>query len=149
MAGIDTVRAYCGWHIAPSRSETVSVEGGGARVLLLPSLHVTSTTEVRDESGTVLAGWKVRENGVARAGSCERWDCEVLYEFDLVHGYNEMPAEVQEIVNDLDGRSGGTGVYSQVGQVRYATGSDGAPIGSALTSYQRSVLDRYKLPAKP
>jgi hypothetical protein len=145
MAGIDTVKAYCGWHVAPSLSETVKVEGDGSRVLLLPSLHVTGVSEVRDEDNTVVTGWKVRENGVARG--C--WTPETLYSFDITHGYEEMPGEVAEIVADLDARSGSAGAFAQVGQVRYATGSDGAPIGGALTTAQKAVLDRYKLPPRP
>lgn len=145
MAGIDAVQAYCGWHIAPSRSEAVRVEGDGGRVILLPSLHVTDATEVRDESGKVVTGWKVRENGVARG----RWRCHELYEFDIVHGYDAMPGEVTDIIAELDGRGPGGGALVQVGQVRYATGSDGAPVGGSLTLAQKAILDRYKLPPRP
>lgn len=145
MAGIDAVQAYCEWHIAPSRTETVRVEGDGGRVLLLPSLRVTDTTEVRDESGSVVTGWKVRENGVARG----RWRCHELYEFDITHGYDEMPGEIADIIAELDGRGPGGGMVAQVGQVRYATDREGAPFGGSLTAAQRAVLDRYKLPPRP
>lgn len=146
MAGIDAVRAYCGWHIAPSQSETLKVEGDGGRVLLLPSLHVTDCTAVRDESGAAVADFKVRENGVARGW----WKCEELYAFDVTHGYSAMPAEVADIIADLDERgTSSPGALVQVGQVRYATGSDGAPLGGALTLGQMAVLDRYKLPPRP
>lgn len=144
MSGIDTVMAYCGWHVAPSLTETVEVEGMGSRVLLLPSLHVTDVTAVRDEDGTAVTDWKARKNGVVRGW----WSCEELYELDIVHGYPAMPEEVQEVIDDLDSRPAGS-AYVQVGQVRVATDSDGAPLGAALTAAQRSVLDRYKLPSSP
>ena len=35
------VRAYCGWHIAPSLSETLVLDGTGARAFILPTLHLT------------------------------------------------------------------------------------------------------------
>lgn len=144
MAGIETVQAYCGWHIAPSISQTIEAEGGGGRVLLLPSLHVTAVAEVRDESGSVVTGVKVRRNGVARG----LWRRHELYEFDVTHGHDTMPDEVQEIIYDLDERPIGS-AYVQVGQVRVATDKDGAPLGTGLTSGQKAILDRYKLPPRP
>ena len=35
------VRGYCGWHIAPSRSETITVRTFGGTSVMLPSLLVT------------------------------------------------------------------------------------------------------------
>lgn len=144
-SGLAAVRSWCGWHIAPSATETLYVEGEGGRVMLLPSLHVSEVSEIRDESGTVVTGWKSRTNGILRG----YWRCEEEYAVDLTHGYEEMPAEITEIVSDLDARSGSAGAFAQVGQVRYATGSDGAPIGASLTIAQKAILDRYKLPPRP
>jgi len=40
------IRRYCGWHIAPSITETITLDGDGSRHLWLPSLHVTAVTAV-------------------------------------------------------------------------------------------------------
>ena len=36
------VRRYCGWHVAPSITETLRLDGYGGRVLTLPSKHITA-----------------------------------------------------------------------------------------------------------
>jgi len=40
------VRGYCHWHVAPSISETLYVDGNGSRRLQLPSLYVTALSDV-------------------------------------------------------------------------------------------------------
>lgn len=143
MAGIDAVRSYCGWQIAPSVSVTFKVEGDGGRVLLLPSLYITDVTEVRDEDGNVLpaSDYKVRENGIARG----RWCREVLYEFDVTHGYAEMPPEVQQVIEHLDAGGLGAGVLrsNTAGPFTQSYDLTGQPVTV------RAVLDRYKLPPRP
>lgn len=43
----DTIRQYCGWHIAPSITQTVTnIEVGRAGIVMLPSLHVTDVALV-------------------------------------------------------------------------------------------------------
>jgi len=140
--GLAAVRAWCGWHIAPSKTETVKVEGGGGRVLLLPSLHVTNCTAVRDESGNAVTGWKVRENGIARGS----WRDEELYEFDITHGYDQMPAELLGIVADLDSNGVGAVVKSKaIGPFSESYGSDLAlqPITT------QAIVARYRIPPSP
>lgn len=141
--GLAAVRLWCGWHIAPSKTETVKVEGEGGRVLLLPSLHVTSTTAVRDESGNAVTGWKVRENGIARGS----WRCEELYEFDIVHGYAEIPTELLGIIADLDAGGVGSAKKSE------SAGPFSVTYGSADLESQplsvRAIISRYKLPPRP
>lgn len=141
MSGISAVVAYCGWHIAPSISETLQVEGDGGRVLLLPSLHVTNVTEVRDESGNVVTGWKARRNGVLRG--C--WKAEELYEVDVTHGYDAMPDEVEEIIAKLDAEGIGVGAVRVTVSGPFSQTYD----LSSQPITVRSVLDRYKLPPRP
>src|SRR5690349_17879952 len=86
------VRGYCGWHVAPSVTEEVTVEGDGGSVLLLPSLRVTAVASVIDEDGNAVTDWKVRRNGVLRrAGG---WRCGVEYTVTLTHGYDQPPADL-------------------------------------------------------
>lgn len=138
--GLAAVRAWCGWHIAPSVTETVKVESEGGRVTLLPSLYVTGCTEVRDEDGSTVSDWKVRRNGVARGS----WSAEVEYEFDITHGYAELPVELQPIVDELDSAG--------VGKVRKSinAGPFGESYGGATLEEQpmsvRAVVARYMIP---
>ena len=142
MAGIDAVRSYCGWLIAPSTPATLKAEGDGGRVLLLPSLHITEVTEIRDEDGNAVTDAKVRENGVARR--CW-WANEVLYEFDVVHGYETMPPELQEIIDKLDAEGIGAAALRSKTIGPFSESYD---LASQPLSV-RAILDRYRLPPRP
>lgn len=140
--GEAAVRSWCGWHVAPRVSETVSLEGDGGRVLLLPSLLVADVTEIRGESGEVQSGYKWRPNGVLRG--C--WTNEELYEVDFVHGYVIMPIELQAIIDDIDAAGLGKSVKRQSAGpflLEFGADLDAQPISV------RSVIDRYKLPPRP
>lgn len=48
------VRAWCGWHVTPSKTETLELEVDGSTFLPLPSLHVTGVTSVVMDSVTLV-----------------------------------------------------------------------------------------------
>ena len=54
LAACDAVRGYCEWHIAPSVTETLTLDGPGGSVLHLPSAHVTAVASVTND-GAVIA----------------------------------------------------------------------------------------------
>lgn len=155
------VRAFCGWHIAPELSEVLILDGSGSRTLLLPSLRVSAITEVVDD-GTVLdpssyewsASGVLRRTGAARPSLSTwgpRWSSALRgVQVSLTHGFPEMPLDVKTIVERLATRAvEGASVLAQVGQVSYAVGEDGLPATATLSTMDRAVLARYKLPARP
>lgn len=158
------VRAYLGWHLAPERSETLTLDGPGSPVLLLPTLRVSAIASVT-ESGTLVASddYEWSASGVVRRKSSSsypsstwgpRWTSALRgVEVELTHGFEEMPLDVTAIIERLAARateaSKGSAVLSQVGQVAYAIGADGAPLSGALSILDREVLGRYKLPPRP
>lgn len=143
-AGLAAVRAWCGWHIAPSQTETVKVESPGGRTLLLPSLHVTDVIEIRNEESSSVAGYRWRENGVVRGW----WACEEQYEVDLTHGYDSMPIELQGIVEQLDGAGiGRTPSSRSAGPFSESYGAT-TDLESQPFSV-RAVIARYALPPRP
>lgn len=140
--GLAAVRSWCGWHIAPSRPETVKVESEGGRVILLPSLFVTDCTEVRKEDDAAVTGWKVRQNGVARG----HWAAEVEYAFDIVHGYEDMPQELLSIIAELDSGVGPAVASHSAGpfsETYRSSNLEDQPISV------RAVVSRYRLLARP
>lgn len=161
------VRAYVGWHLAPATSETLTLDGPGAPVLLLPTLRVTELASITEEGNLVAEDsyeWSAtgvvrrRRTGPTLYGSSTyfgpSWTSRFRgLEVTLTHGYDVMPPEVSSIVDRLAARalegSTGSAVLTQVGQVAYATGEDGLPVTDTLSSLDRGVLDRYKLPARP
>lgn len=155
------VRAYCGWHVAPETDALLTLDGPGSPVLLLPSLHVTAVASVA-ENGELVdpADYSWSASGVVRRSrsaltiatwSGSGWtDALRGVTVAFTHGYQEWPLEVQAVVERLAARAlEGATVLTQVGSVSYATGEDGLPIGGTLSSVDRAVLDRYKLPPRP
>jgi len=135
------VTAYCGWHIAPSKTETLTLDGPGTRTLLLPSLHVTEITSVVNE-GTELDtdAYDWSDAGIVELR--HGWFSRRLrgLTVTLTHGYDTMPADVAAVIAQIDGTGFGPQAV-QVGQVRVETAS-----GIVTAS---SILDRYKLPPRP
>lgn len=143
--GLAAVRAWCGWHVAPSKVETLEVEGVGGRVLLLPSLHVEAVSEIRNEAGSVVTGWRARRNGVVRG--C--WREHDLYSVDVTHGYDALPDELVAIVARLDAEGvGSRRVASQSAGPFAQTFGASVDLESQPLS-TRAVIARYALPPRP
>lgn len=134
------VRAECEWHIAPTITETVTVETGRSTVALLPSLHVVNVTAIRDEDGKVLDGWRVTKNtGVLtrKAG----WP-EVI-EVDLEHGYPSCPPELLPVVAQRAQRVK-AGIVTQENIGARSVSFRAEPFTASV-----DVVARYKLPPRP
>jgi hypothetical protein len=52
-ATVAEVRAFCGWHIAPEVTETLTLDGPGGYVLVLPTLHLVDLVSVTND-GTAI-----------------------------------------------------------------------------------------------
>lgn len=147
------VRSYCGWHIAPERADDVVVlDGKGALVVALPSLHVASVSQVINDGQTVTdydwsaagmlyrrAGWSLRFGGI-----------RVTY----THGHKTTPPDVMAVVAAMAARA----IASPAGVVREQTGpfsvtyTQTAPNqagGVGLLNTERFILDRYRIAGQP
>lgn len=143
------VRAYCGWHVAPSQTDTVYVDGTGTRNLMLPSLHVTDVSVVTDDGVTLVDTYEWSADGRLFYSSGYFTGKFRGVEVTFTHGYDEMPDDVQNVIEQIAARGASTGAYVQVGQVRVATDSSGAPLSSSLTDADKAALAPYKLPPRP
>jgi hypothetical protein len=171
------VRAYCGWHIAPSRSETLILDGPGGHTLCLPSLHVSSIdaitengndlTEGDDYTWSVAgivhrvgwaSGWNMATDNLGGPNSVPGWGwwtCQLQgISVDLTHGFDEVPAEitgaVQAIAQQLVDNPGGLEQQS-VGPFmeRYGTTGGGGLLFTLGAGSQLSALEPYRLPRRP
>lgn len=143
--------AYCGWHIAPSRSDELVVDSNGADVLVLPTLRMTALEELSvDDSLIDPSSVEWSEAGFIRRDAA--WPNKLRgVTVRITHGYEAMPLDVQAVIERLAARAldaDGSGLLVQVGQVRVATDDDGLPY-SGLSELDRIVLDRYRLPPRP
>lgn len=149
------VRAYCGWHIAPARTQTLTLDGSGGAVLALPTLHLTAVTSVTEEDADVdlttiewseagylwrAAGWTPARRGVV---------------VTMTHGHAETPVEVQAVVLAVASRAASapaTAVRREsAGPFTRDLGpnADGSLGGVVLTALEQRILDRHRVPAEP
>lgn len=144
---IADIRAFCGWHIAPSITETLTLDGPGRRTLLLPSLYVSSVAAVT-EDGTEVApeNYDWSEKGMVRRRNglwSERWRGITV---TLSHGYAEAPAGVLGVILDVvaDALAVPLGtVPEKMGPFEFGGG------GTAFKAHQLAVLGRYRVTSGP
>lgn len=144
------VRAYCGWHIAPSRvAAEETLHGSGARAIFLRSLYVTELTSLVQD-GTTLTfddDYTWDANGaITPAGTWGTGDLVVTY----THGYDEAPAEVTAIVQSIAQRAvqnPGSLVRRQVGPFgdTYSQTGFNQSLPLALLDAEKEVLDTYRI----
>lgn len=144
------IRGYCGWHVWPSLTETLVLDGPGAPVVVVPTLHLTAVTAMAetprgtgqspvtvdvDELEWSRSGWVRRSSGcwTARARGIS---------ITVTHGHDgPPPADVAQVCLALAKRAQGNpgGLRRmQVGQ----RAEDYA--GSGLLMDEKSALDQYR-----
>lgn len=99
----ETVRDYCGWHIAPPRTETLTFRGDATNRIFLRSLYVTAVESVIVDGATLVEGvdYVVNRAGyITRLGAGAWWSGEEIV-VTFTHGYDEPPASVTAVVQAL------------------------------------------------
>src|SRR5215212_675220 len=131
------VRNYCGWHIAPSVTETVTVSGRGR--WMLRSRHVTAVSAIFYH-GTVIpvaSSFDWTEDGLVSLGSYRMPLTEV--DIAIIHGYTVCPADVRDVVEVLATSSLATAQPTTFGFGPFRVGYDSADDPMA-------PLEPYRLP---
>lgn len=148
------VRSYCGWHIAPSVSETITVDGQGGHVLALPTLHLTAVATVSNGDDDVSAdNFDWSESGYLEL-RCGHWTCRPRgVTAAITHGYEQAPADVIGVIMQIAARASSSpaGITrEQAGSVSfsYALTAPGVSGGVALLEHERTILDHYRLPPR-
>ena len=149
-AAVASLRAYAGWHIAPSRTETLTVDSDGGDRLTLPSLHVTAVTEVRNvysaDSPSEITGFRWAKAGIL-ALYCG-WPCGFQsVEVDLTHGYDTVPVELLASLAAACAVGSLTGVASR--SIGPFSESYSSSSGSASFFSSDPAASRYALPPRP
>lgn len=141
----EQVRVECGWHIAPTVTETLTLDSAGGRVLTLPTLRLVAVTEVRDVTGDtpeVLTGWRQSKVGMLSRVS---WPVGfAAVEVDLTHGYPECPPDLLAVLAERCQRFGKDGFVRQE-----SLGSRSVTLGAAGPGPSTLVLSRYTIHAQP
>lgn len=149
-----TVRNYCRWHIAPSVTETLTLDATGGTLLRLPSAYVTDVVSVTRD-GTLLdpGDYEWSQHGMIRG----RWP----YKFrsvvvELTHGYDLCPDDVYDVLTHMVESAtvlaaSGAGVAGMLvsGPHTMQVSASAAAGATGLSGHHRGVLDRYRLAPSP
>lgn len=130
------VRGYCGWHIAPVITETVTLDGSGTHLMVLPSLQVVNLVSITNDGAPVDPEWS--RSGMVRLHCWTRRLRGVVAEVE--HGFDEWPDDLTAAMVDMSSTAALAGVSfvsSGAHQVRFE---------SAMSVSQMEILDRYRLP---
>ena len=147
------VRAYCGWHVAPSKTETVTVDVDSPSVLL-PSLHVTAVSSVRAEGNPVGADrFEWSQTGILwlNARGFRRVEVEMTHGYDVDSTAGVLLSSIV-LATAARAKSSPSGLMrAQVGQVSetYSQTAHNQAGGVALLTSEKNLLAPYRLPSRP
>lgn len=157
LAGASSlVQEYCGWHIAPSIAETVTVDGSGGPIQSLPTMRLTAVTSVV-EAGTALevADLDWSEYGIVEKQSTGWWTSRRRgLVAEITHGFDDTPGWLVTLICAAAGRAflAAPGVVQEAAggeSVTYAQSSPGAGGAVILLEQELRMLDRIALPGRP
>lgn len=150
-AACRAVRDYCEWHIAPSVTETLTLDGPGGSLLMLPSLLVTDVASVTN-AGTALVDPEWSAAGMVRT---HRWTTRFRgVTVTLTHGHEECPEDIYAVLVHMAEQSKalertGPAGMSVAGPFTMQVSAAALAGAVGLSGQHRGVLDKYKLPPRP
>jgi hypothetical protein len=136
-AASQMVRRVCGWHIAPSVTETIVLDHDGSGVVHLQSLFVTDVATVRDLSGSTprdLTLWRWSADGMLEGNFPEGFR---VLEVTFTHGYEACPEELLPVIASRAVRR----------VMQESLGARSVTYSADLSA--ESVLDTYRLGPRP
>lgn len=146
------IRKECGWHVAPSLTHTIRLDGYGGDTLVLPSLHVTDLTSVKFDGVEHMqdCAWS-RHGTIVLKNGCFP-DMPGSIEVTLTDGWDldEVP-ELQSLLLSIARRamSQPAGIVASQSvngsNVSYFHGSDGSTPGITLFASEQDALAPYRL----
>ena len=139
-AAVASVRAYCGWHIAPEVTETLTVDGSGTSVQMLPTLRLVDLISITN-AGSVVADPEWSTSGMVRGCWTSRFRGVVA---EMRHGFEEWPSDLVAVIAEMVA-SGGQARVSQVTSRSHQVSFD---LDDAAER-QRQTLDRYRIGILP
>lgn len=137
-AAVAAVRSYCGWHIAPEVTETVTIDGSGSSLQILPTMRLVDLVSITND-GTAVDSPEWSHDGFVRRSCWTRKLRGVVAE--MTHGYEVWPDELESVTVELVAGAARAGVKA------VTSGSHQVSFETTLSSSQLGVLDRYRLPS--
>ena len=96
-AAVASLRRTAGWHVAPSLTETVTLDGSGGTRLILDTLRLTAVTEARNVLEATPSIIDVRWSKVGVLAGYFPWGFRSV-EVDMTHGYDACPPDLLPLI---------------------------------------------------
>lgn len=152
-----TVRRFCGWHIAPSITQTVQVTAHGGRRMNLPSGHVTAIVAISFQGCTLDPAtdidWSPEGAVMLRRGLPDWPDVPGGVSATITHGWDvEDVPEIMALIASIAQRASSSpaAIASQSvngASVTFRT-SNGAPLGVPLLQVEKDQLAPFAIGRK-
>lgn len=150
-AALAAARSYCGWHVIGERTVTLTLDGPGSPLLVIPTLRLTEITSAFEDGNVIdplTLEWS--ELGLVYKAARARWTRRYRgITMSITHGFTEAPdfnAAIVSVVDRLSmGQPGGTEV---VGPFQFP-GAPAATSGAVFTGIEKALLDQYRLESRP
>lgn len=147
-------RRFCGWHVTPViEGHTVTVDGPGTPLLVLPILRLVELTSVVEDGVTldVATALDVSASGLVRKKSGACWSARYgSIVVTMTHGFPEFDPEAGEdaagfvdAVRSFTERADAGDKPRKVGPVEWD--SVAMADGSEFGVVERSLLEKYRL----
>lgn len=149
------VRDYCGWHIAPSLTVTLTLDSDGGNLLLLPTLKLTDVAEVIADGCTLDVENDLRwsELGVIELRRHRRFPQGYrTVQVAMTHGWATVPASlIAKCVSVAERVQSRTGVTTQetVGGISHMFGSLGPNVATGFSPDEEAVFNAYRIDPRP
>lgn len=152
QAALLAIQAYCGWHVAPVKTETITLSTGGAALIQLPSLHVTKVEAIKEHGSDITDMCDWAKEGLIRRRSGRFTKRLSGVEVTFTHGYtwDEVP-DLISVYGALKERAAlpSTPFRSQTAGIYSVTAATvgGVPLAgnTLLLEPEKEVLNRYRL----
>lgn len=142
------VRAYCGWHVCPSITRTVTLDSYGGRTLLLPTMHVTALSSVKFGGVEHVSDCSWSKAGILRLhNGLEFPDDLQAVTVSMTDGFDksEIP-QIGALLKSLAQRAQiQPGVASQSVNGASVTYSTSSTPGVTLLASEKELLEPYRL----
>lgn len=143
LQAVAEVRAFCGWHLAPSLRETLTVDGSGSSLQLLPTLHLTELHSISSD-GTDVTDPEWSDMGAVKGPRF--WTAKYRgVVADITHGYDDFPLEVMAVLRSL--ASSGVSALGGI-PTKMTSGPHSVELSNAAP-LQRTILERYRVRPTP
>jgi hypothetical protein len=147
------VRRYCRWHVTPSVTETVFLDGSGALFQPMPTLHVTAVASVT-EDGVLVNPATYQWSSIGHLWRAWPWSGHFRgVEVEMTHGYTtaeDVAGVILAIASRAQVSPNGV-VRTQAGPFSETYSQTGFNVagGVSMVEHELAILDRYRLPPRP